>query len=346
MPASPLFSTPKRCLLAVVAAIGLTASASAELIDRGSGLIYDTVLNVTWLQDANYAKTSGYNATGGMIYKEAQAWAANLRYHDTVRGTTLTGWRLPKTGPINGVSFDLLAAGLDGFGMYNGGSDIGWWMSAPGSAYAGAITNEMAHLHYHTLGNRGTCGAPGELNSNVCSADSPNPLDIGFGYGGTAYVPNHGPFINLGNALYWGGDLPTPRTIYTDRDAFAFNFSIGLQHAYSNKTTTLVWVVRDGDVTAPNPTVAPPVVVTPPTTGVTLTVKLGSGKGAVTSSNGAINCGKTCSATMVSGTVLSLTAAPEPGFHFVNWTGACTGNTPVCMLNISANVQAVANFVK
>ena len=31
----------------------------AALHDRGSGLIYDDVLNITWLQDANYAKTSG-----------------------------------------------------------------------------------------------------------------------------------------------------------------------------------------------------------------------------------------------------------------------------------------------
>ena len=107
MPVSPMFSKSRRCLLAAIATIALTASASAELIDRGSGLIYDTVLNVTWLQDADYAKTSGYNATGRMIYKEAQALAANLQYHDTVRGTTLTGWRLPKTGPVNGVSFDL-----------------------------------------------------------------------------------------------------------------------------------------------------------------------------------------------------------------------------------------------
>ena len=49
--------------------------------------------------------------------------------------------------------------------MYNGGSDIGYWMSAPGSAYAGSITNEMAHLHYYTLGNRGACGAP--KNENI-----------------------------------------------------------------------------------------------------------------------------------------------------------------------------------
>jgi hypothetical protein len=38
---------------------------NAQLIDRGGGLIYDNVLDVTWLQDANYAKTSGYVTPGG-----------------------------------------------------------------------------------------------------------------------------------------------------------------------------------------------------------------------------------------------------------------------------------------
>jgi len=33
----------------------------AILTDRGGGLIYDDDLNITWLQDANYADTSGYD---------------------------------------------------------------------------------------------------------------------------------------------------------------------------------------------------------------------------------------------------------------------------------------------
>ena len=37
----------------------IATPACSELIDRGGGLIYDTELNITWLQDANYAFTSG-----------------------------------------------------------------------------------------------------------------------------------------------------------------------------------------------------------------------------------------------------------------------------------------------
>jgi hypothetical protein len=85
--------------LAVAALCGLalwTGPARAELIDRGGGLIYDTVLDITWLQDARYANTSGAAAPGsGMNWFEAQEWVTNLEFYDSVRGVTWTDWRLP-----------------------------------------------------------------------------------------------------------------------------------------------------------------------------------------------------------------------------------------------------------
>ncbi|MFC1857036.1 hypothetical protein ACFL9U_03300 [Thermodesulfobacteriota bacterium] len=64
----------------------LPASIKAQLWDRGGGLIYDDILNVTWLQDANYARSSGYDVDGKMTWYEATEWAENLVYNDTVRG--------------------------------------------------------------------------------------------------------------------------------------------------------------------------------------------------------------------------------------------------------------------
>jgi hypothetical protein len=48
----------KKVVLALATA-GLLSSGAAQatLVDRGGGLFYDNVLNVTWLQDANYANT-------------------------------------------------------------------------------------------------------------------------------------------------------------------------------------------------------------------------------------------------------------------------------------------------
>lgn len=77
-------------LLASLALLwGLPVSTHATLIDRGGGMIYDTDLNITWLQDANYAKTSGYDANGTMTWYEAMTWASNLIYGG------YDNWRLP-----------------------------------------------------------------------------------------------------------------------------------------------------------------------------------------------------------------------------------------------------------
>lgn len=50
----------RQTLCCALAALGTLSagSAQAQLFNRGGGLIYDSVQNVTWLADANYAKTS------------------------------------------------------------------------------------------------------------------------------------------------------------------------------------------------------------------------------------------------------------------------------------------------
>lgn len=82
------------------------------------------------------------------------------------------------------------------------------------------------------------------------------------------------------------------------------------------------------------------------TTGKTLTVKTAGGKGLVTSAPAGISCGKTCSKSFATGTEVTLTAAPEPGFAFVNWTGACTGAQATCTITMNATLSAQANFVR
>lgn len=64
-------------ILSISMLLGFTTLCNATLWDRGSGLIYDDYLNITWLQNANYAKTSGYDADGQMNWTDATTWAAN-----------------------------------------------------------------------------------------------------------------------------------------------------------------------------------------------------------------------------------------------------------------------------
>lgn len=79
-------------IVALVLAVGFlgTGTSEAALIDRGSGLIYDDVLDVTWLQNANLA---------GVVFKwhDALDFAAELEYQDTVRNVVWDDWRLPTT---------------------------------------------------------------------------------------------------------------------------------------------------------------------------------------------------------------------------------------------------------
>lgn len=78
-------------------ALGLlgVGTSQAALIDRGGGLIYDDVKNLTWLQDANLAFTGGFDADGRLSWSDALSFAQSLEYRDEVRNVTWSDWRLP-----------------------------------------------------------------------------------------------------------------------------------------------------------------------------------------------------------------------------------------------------------
>lgn len=149
-------------LLAASLTLSLAApTAQAALQDRGNGLLYDDVLNVTWLQDANLFKTqydadhgilatligqtvadsyygphttiaSDFNTSNGqMTWWGAQAWAANLSYGG------YSDWRLPT----------ITDTGTSGCDQSNNGTDCGY-----NSATA---TSELAHMYTPRKSNFG-----------------------------------------------------------------------------------------------------------------------------------------------------------------------------------------------
>lgn len=86
----------------LIAASLISGAAHATLMGRDlNGSVgsfeayYDTDLNITWLADANYAMTSGYDADGRMDWAAANTWAANLSIDDNVNNITYDNWRLP-----------------------------------------------------------------------------------------------------------------------------------------------------------------------------------------------------------------------------------------------------------
>jgi hypothetical protein len=71
--------------------------------------------------------------------------------------------------------------------------------------------------------------------------------------------------------------------------------------------------------------------------------KTGTGVGAVTSNDGSINCGATCTANFFSGTVVTLTVTPALGSAFTGWGGACAG-TATCQVTMNAAQAVSADF--
>lgn len=109
-------------ILFIVLLLISTPSFSA-IYDRGGGLIYDDVNNITWLWDVNYITTSGwstilinYNQEGRVNWNIATIWADELDYGG------YTDWRLPTKAEIE--AFDSIDISLF-INYYN----FGYWTS-------------------------------------------------------------------------------------------------------------------------------------------------------------------------------------------------------------------------
>jgi hypothetical protein len=157
-----------------------------------------------WLKDANYAKTSGYDSDGRMTWYQATAWINSLNASNYLG---YNNWRLPDTLPVNGSAYN--------FGSdltYDGSTDWGYNISAPGSAYPGSTGSEMAYLYYWELGNMAWCDMYGN-----CPQD---------GWDG---LLNAGPFVNLQTDIYWSGRAHTP---YPNM-VWGFSYFVGYQGDYN-----------------------------------------------------------------------------------------------------------------
>jgi len=67
------------------------------------------------------------------------------------------------------------------------------------------------------------------------------------------------------------------------------------------------------------------------------------GTGTVSSTPPGIACGSACAANFGYGTLVTLTAAPDLGYRFVSWDGACTGSVG-CVVTMDAAKSVTATF--
>jgi hypothetical protein len=108
----------------------------AALVDNGGGLIYDTVLDITWAQTG---------PDGGLTWSAAKSYAAGL----TLGG--VSGWRLP---------YMSVAAGPGGL------VPIGTPVDCNTASEADCRDNEMGYMFYYNLG--------GTLNSSIEDSGNSN----------------------------------------------------------------------------------------------------------------------------------------------------------------------------
>lgn len=148
------------CFAMAMVCLPQAQNVHAQLIDRGGGLIYDNVQNITWLANANYAKTSGHDDDTRMTWGEANAWADSLVFHDAVRNASYHDWRLPKLSDL----------GSPGCNYSYGGTDCGYNVDTTSS--------ELAHLYNVTLGNKGLVNTNGQQQNDYgLIDDAANPND-------------------------------------------------------------------------------------------------------------------------------------------------------------------------
>jgi hypothetical protein len=201
-------------LTALWLALGIVGGAQAALFDRGNGLIYDDIFNITWMSDMNYVATSGYSGSGvltnGLIdWYAATTWAEGLNYGG------FSDWRLPTLVPDDPTCTSWSyrdPRGPESFGLNCRGG-------------------ELSHLFVEYFGN--------QPNMSVQSS-SKTPEQQG----------NFDLFINVGHG-YWSS---TSDTNYPSICAWDFTSYNGTQNGCGGKTYggLLAVAVRDGDVPAPS----------------------------------------------------------------------------------------------
>ena len=117
----------KRAIFLAVLFFGIFQSAQAKLIiyDSGPGLVYDTGNDITWLMNANYVETTGYddlmygsNTGGKLTWYDATDWVSNLTIHDTKNNVVWSDFRLTTYDGTYGSNYHGIYEGSEFYHLY------------------------------------------------------------------------------------------------------------------------------------------------------------------------------------------------------------------------------------
>jgi endoglucanase len=200
----------------------------------------------------------------------------------------------------------------------------------------------LAAMQFPLQGGGGVaCATPNIPQSFTATAVSANRVDLRW-----SAVPSPG----AGCAITYDVFRSTNGTTFTPSAANRVATGVTAT-SFSDTTvaggTTYYYLVESVDVTVASPPSSKTSATTPQggTTFVLTVTRTGTGTGTVTSSTGGINCGTACTATLPSGTTVTLTAAAASGFVFGGWSGACTGSASTCVATMTSAQSVGASFL-
>ncbi len=246
-------------LVALIAMISVSHSAFAShLALEGRDLdgnpltfeaVYDAVLDITWLVDANLAASnsfgvSGIDSVGRMNWNTAENFIAAMNADNGGAGYLgVSSWRQTTVSPVAGGSeFDFTRT-------YDGSSDTGFQISAqvdtfnPKGQSPDFTGAELAYQYFNNLAGIGRCSGVGGKASFGCVHNSVYGIDD------ATDIANLARFSNIRSGAYWTGqelslELPSGPFI----GAFGFRTTDGSQSLVREGSSLYVWAVASGDV--------------------------------------------------------------------------------------------------
>lgn len=182
---------------------------------------------------------------------------------------------------------------------------------------------------------------------------TPTPVNFGNSYIGLTTLPKTITVKNQGIGTLTIGSPITLGGADASRYSITANGCIG-QGLYPSQSCTIqatfspiVFGVKTANLLIPSNDPTTPTTTVPitgngiwPTLAVT---KNGAGSGVVNVAGG-FSCGQTCSSTFVTGTPLTLTAAPDANSLFFGWSGGGCSGTGSCTVVLNADTYVTATF--
>ena len=231
--------------------------------------VYDDVLDITWLADANIAESNSFGHSGnsslstgydnlyssyfgGPLFSMPSAidYVQAVNENNGVGYLGHSNWRFPKIVPLSNGQY--ISGGMTFQGTYrhryDGSSDEGFNITAPVSEYnptgasEGEIRNELAYNYYNNFQAK----APSSGNNINGAAENRYPSSI-WGLNNSEDTESVDLFINLGTYdRYW-------TDFYTGGNSnswLSFKMETGQTVGSGYNNGARVWLVHDGDIGA------------------------------------------------------------------------------------------------